>query len=75
MIKDRIVRVKLKKGYLEQRPMSYVGKCTGFNDSWVVLEARGVMVARNQPNHVQIDGNRSVAVIPRDNIESILVTL
>lgn len=73
MIKDRIVRVKLRKSFLEQKPISYVGKVTAFGDSWVAMEARGLMVARNQPSHVQIDPHRSAAVIPRDNIESIQV--
>lgn len=71
MIKDRIVRIKLKRHYHEQRPMNYVGKVTAFNDFWVAMEAVGVMVARNQPNHVQIDPHRSAAIIPRDNVESI----
>jgi len=73
MIKDRTVRVKLKKQYLEQKPMSYVGKVTAFNDFWLAMEATGVMVARNQPSHVQIDKHRGAAIIPRDNIESILL--
>lgn len=73
MIKDKIVRVKLKKHFHEQRPMSYVGKVSAFNDYWVVMEATGVLIARNQPNNVQIDKHRSVAIIPRENIESIMV--
>jgi len=73
MIKDRIVRVKLKRHYQEHRPISYVGKVTAFNDYWVAMEATGLMIARNQPNHVQIDPHRGAAVIPRDNIESIMV--
>lgn len=73
MIKDRMVRVKLKKSFAEQRPLSYVGKVTAFNDYWVGMEATGVMVARNQPNNIQIDKHRNAAVIPRDNIESIIL--
>jgi hypothetical protein len=73
MIKDKIVRVKLKRHYHEHRPLSYVGKVSAFNDYWVVMEAIGVLIARNQPNNVQIDKHRSAALIPRDNIESIVV--
>ena len=73
MIKDRIIRLKLKKSFTEQRPMSYVGKVTAFNDYWVALEAVGVMVARNQPNNIQIDKHRSATMVPRDNIESIVL--
>tara|TARA_R110001592_G_scaffold153370_2_gene381777 strand:+ start:770 stop:1102 length:333 start_codon:yes stop_codon:yes gene_type:complete len=73
MIKDRIVRVKLKRTFKEQRPLSYVGKVTAFSDFWVAMEATAVMIARSQPNNVQIDAHRSAAVIPRDSIESIVI--
>lgn len=73
MIKDKIARVKLKKQFAEQRPMSYVGKVTAFNDYWVAMEAVGLLIARSQPNNVQIDKHRSGVIIPRDNIESIML--
>ena len=71
MIKDRIVRVKLKRHYAEQRPMNYVGRVTAFNDFWVAMESTGLMLARHQHNNVQIDAHRGASLIPRDNIESI----
>jgi len=73
MIKDRIVRVKLKKFFHEQKPMNYVGKVTAFNEHWVVLDAKGIMLSRAQPNGVQIDATSSAMMIPRENIESIRV--
>lgn len=73
MIKDKIARVKLKKHFGEQRPMSYVGKVTAFNDFWVAMEAVGILIARNQPNNVQIDKHRIAVLVPRDNIESIVL--
>ncbi len=73
MIKDRIVRIKLRRNYAEQRPMNYVGKVTAFGDAWVAMEATGLLLARHQPNNVQIDAHRGAALIPRDNIESIML--
>lgn len=73
MIKGHNVRIKLRKYFREQRPMSYVGKVTSFSEDWVVLEARGIMLSRQQPNGVQIDAKSSAMMIPRDNIESIRV--
>lgn len=73
MLRDRIVRVKLKKQYQEQRPWSYIGKVTAQNDFWVGMEAVGVMVSRQQPGAVQVDKRPTVVVIPRDNIETIVV--
>ncbi len=73
MIKDQIVRVKLKKQYHEQRPFSYVGKVVAFGDAWVVIDGKGLMVARQQPNGVQVDASVTRTVVPRDNIESIRI--
>jgi hypothetical protein len=73
MIKDRMIRLKLKKSFHEQRPMSYVGKVTAFNDYWVAMEGTGVMVARNQPNNIQVDKHRNAVLVPRDNVESIVI--
>lgn len=73
MLKDRIIRIRLKKNFHEQKPLCYLGKCTAFNDFWVVVDARCIMITRTQPNSVQIDKTPSAMVIPRDNIESIRV--
>lgn len=73
MLRERIVRVKLKKSYNEQRPWSYIGKCTAFSDFWIVLEAKGLMISRQQPGAVQVDKRPQVVVIPRDNVESVIV--
>lgn len=73
MLLNRIVRVKLKKHYHEQRPVSYVGKCTAFSESWVGLEAVGLMLSRQQPSGVQIDKRPSLVVIPRESIDTVLV--
>ncbi|MCC6142548.1 MAG: hypothetical protein IT368_01955 [Candidatus Hydrogenedentes bacterium] len=73
MIKDRIVRVRLKKHYKEQRPWSYVGKVTAFNDHWLVMEGRGIVLARQQSSGVEIDKKPSAMMIPRENIETIRV--
>ncbi|HOQ88984.1 MAG TPA: hypothetical protein PLO53_06300 [Candidatus Hydrogenedentes bacterium] len=71
MLKDRMVRVKLIRRFKEQRPQSYVGKVTGFSEGWVILEGKLVLVSRNIPGGAQIDAQKTVVLIPRDNIESI----
>ena len=73
MLKDRMIRIRLNKSYQQQRPISYVGKCTGFNNYWVVIDGRGLMVTRSQSSGVQIDAKSSINVVPRNNIESIRV--
>ncbi len=73
MIKDRMVRVKVKKYFKEQRPMCYVGKVTAFSENWVVLDAKGIMLSRLQTNGVQIDTKSNAVMIPRESIDNIRV--
>ena len=73
MLKDQMVRVKLKKNFTEQRPLNYFGKCIAFTDPWLVVDGRCVMVARNQSDGVQMDEGKSRHLIPREAIESIRV--
>ena len=73
MIKDQVVRIKLKKQFAEQRPLNYVGKCIAFTDPWLVMDGKCVMLVRSQPDGVQIDENMTRHIIPRESIESIRV--
>ncbi len=73
MLKDKMVRVRLYKSHHEQRPLSFVGKCVVFNDYWVAVTGRGIMVTRSSKTGVQIDEKLSQHVIPRDSIETIRV--
>ena len=73
MLKDRMVRIKMKKHYHEQKPMSFFGKCTVVTETWLAVEGKSVMVARREPNGVQIDSHLTQVVIPRENIDSIRV--
>jgi len=73
MLKDRLVRLKMRKFYREQRPVSYVGKVTAFSDFWITVAGKMIMVCRNQPKGVQVDPKPAYYVIPRDAIESICV--
>ncbi len=71
MIKDRIVRVKMKKNYKEQKPFSFVGKVTVWSEDWIAVEGKGIMVTRQNKNGVQIDEGIKIVVIPRENIDHI----
>jgi hypothetical protein len=73
MLKDRMVCVKLKRFNAEQKPWCYVGKVEAFNDAWIVLVGRGIMVTRTEKSGVQIDEKSSAVMIPRDNIDRIRI--
>lgn len=73
MLKDKMIRVRLNKSYHQQKPLSFVGKCIAFNNYWVAVEGRAVMVTRASKSGVQIDEKTTQTVVPRDNIESVRV--
>ena len=72
MIKDRIVRLKLRKNH-QARPWNFVGRVTAFSETWVVMEARGIMLSRAQQQGADIDAKPSAMMFPRESIESIRV--
>lgn len=71
MIKDRMVRIRLKKHYKEQKPFSYVGKVTAWTENWVAIEGKGIMLSRQSSTGVQIDEDIRIILIPREAIETI----
>lgn len=73
MIKDRIVRIRLRKNFKEQKPYSFVGKVTGWSDNWIAIEGKGIMLTRQNPSGVQVDEGMKVVLIPRENIDHIQV--
>jgi len=73
MIKDRIVRIKMKKNFKEQKPFSFVGKVTFWSEDWIALEGKGIMLTRQQSSGVQIDEGIKVVLIPRESIDHIQV--
>jgi len=73
MIKDRIVRIRLRKYYKEQKPFSYVGKVTAWSENWVAIEGKGIMLSRQSSTGVQIDADIKLILIPRETIETIQI--
>ncbi|HOV33862.1 MAG TPA: hypothetical protein PLX23_10935 [Candidatus Hydrogenedens sp.] len=73
MLKDRIVRIRMKKSFKEQKPFSYVGRVTVWSENWIALEGKGLMLTRQQATGVQIDENFKAILIPRESIDHIQV--
>lgn len=71
MIKDRIVRIKMKKNFKEQKPFSFVGKVTIWSEDWLAIEGKGIMLTRQQSSGVQIDESIKLVLIPRESIDHI----
>lgn len=68
MIEGKIVKVRFKKFFPEQKLWVFIGKVLKFTENWIMIEGKGIVVMRGQVSPVDIDKERRIILIPRDNI-------
>jgi len=73
MIIGKMVRVRLRRDFFEQRLWVFVGKVMGFTENWVMIEGKGLTVLQRGELDVEVENELRHVVIPRDNIAIIRV--
>jgi len=73
MIVGKMVRVRLRRDFFEQRLWVFVGKVIKFTEGWVTIEGKGLTVLKRAQLEVDVEDEPRVVVIPRDNIAIIRV--
>ncbi len=73
MIEGKIVKIRFKKYFSEQKLWVFIGKVLKFTENWVMVEGKGVVVLKGQVNPVDIDEEKRTILIPRDNISHIRI--
>ena len=73
MIEGKIVKVRFKKYYAEQKLWVFIGRVLKFTEHWIMLDGRGILVVKGSVHPVDIDETRRVILVPRDNIAHIRV--
>ena len=73
MIVGKMVRIRLRRDFFEQRLWVFVGKVIEFSEAWVMVEGKGLTVLQRGQLGVEIEPELRVVVIPRDNIAIIRV--
>lgn len=68
MIEGKIVKVRFKKFFPEQKLWVFIGKVLKFTENWIMIDGKGIVVMRGQVSPVDIDKERRIILIPRDNI-------
>ncbi|HNQ36110.1 MAG TPA: hypothetical protein PKN80_08625 [bacterium] len=71
-IKGRMVKVRFKKYFAEQRLWLFLGRVLEISENWIQVEGRGI-VHFHAPRRTEIDEEPRVVVIPRDNIAHIRI--
>ena len=68
MIVGRMVRIRFKRNYPEERLFVFVGKVLEFTDHWVMVEGKGLVVLKRAQLEVEIEEEARVVIVPRDNV-------
>lgn len=73
MIKGKMVKVRFKRYFPEQRMWVFVGKVIEFTENWLMIDGRGIITLRGQVRPADIDEKTRVILVPRENIAHIRV--
>jgi hypothetical protein len=73
MIVGKMVRVRLRRDFFEQRLWVFVGKALEFTENWIMIEGKGLTVWKRAQLEVEVENEPRIVVIPRDNVAIIRV--
>lgn len=73
MIQGKMVRVRLRRDFVEQRLWVFVGKVLEFSEHWMMVEGKGLIVLKRAQLDVEIENEMRIVLIPRENIAIVRV--
>ena len=73
MLKGKMVRVRLRRDFVEQRLWVFVGKVVEFTENWLMIEGKALLLLRRAQLEVDIDDDVRTVVIPRDSVNIIRI--
>jgi hypothetical protein len=72
-LEGKIIKVRFRKNYAEQKVWVFIGKVLEFTDAWLMLDGRGILVMKGNIQPVDTDEKKRIILIPRDNVAHIRV--
>ncbi|MFN4227938.1 MAG: hypothetical protein ACK4F0_07370 [Candidatus Ratteibacteria bacterium] len=73
MVEGKIVKIRFKKYYSEQRLWVFIGKVLKFTENWIMVEGKGIIVMKGQLSPVEMDKEKRIIIVPRENISHIRI--
>jgi hypothetical protein len=73
MIEGKIVKIRFKKYFVEQRLWVFIGKVIKFTENWVMVDGKGIVIMKGKVTPVDVDKEKRVILIPRENISHIRI--
>jgi hypothetical protein len=73
MIVGKMIRVRLKRFFAEQKLWVLIGKVLEFGENWVTVEGKGIVLLKGRPQPAVVDRETRQIMIPRENIAQIRI--
>jgi hypothetical protein len=73
MIEGKIVKIRFKKYFAEQRLWVFIGKVIKFTENWVMVDGKGIVIMKGKVTPVDVDKEKRVILVPRENISHIRI--
>ena len=72
-LKGKVIRVRMRRTFQEQRLWVFVGRVVDFTESWLHIEGKGIIVLKRAGLSVEIDNQIRGLLLPRGVISVIRV--
>jgi len=73
MIEGKIVKIRFKKYFAEQRLWVFIGRVIKFTENWVMVDGKGIVIMKGRVSPVDVDKEKRIILIPRENISHIRI--
>jgi len=73
MIEGKIVKIRFKKYFAEQRLWVFIGKVIKFTENWIMVDGKGIVIMKGKVTPVDVDKEKRVILVPRENISHIRI--
>ena len=73
MITGKMVRIRLKRYFDEQRQSVFVGSVVDSTEHWISIDGKAIIIAKRLTQPVDIDAESRILMVPRENIASVRI--
>jgi len=71
MLEGKMVKIRFRRYFADQKQWIFVGKVVEFTENWVTVNGKGIVVFKGRKEPVDIDQEPRMLMIPRENIAHI----
>jgi len=73
MLKGKIVKLRFRRYFADQKLWVLIGKVLDFTENWLIIEGRGLVIFKGRQDPVDVDDEPRVLAVPRDNVSHIRI--